>query len=135
MKLALDTNVCVAVLRERPPAARRRLNEALADGKVVTVSSVVVHELNSGVLRSDRIEHNRGEVRVLLEPMEIIPFDADDAQASAEIGDDLRRRGLPIGGYDLLIAGQARRRGLTLVTSNSREFARIPGLKLQDWLT
>lgn len=134
MSFALDTNLCIAVLRRRNADVRRRLRGVLEGAAPVIVSTIVVHELVVGTLRSADRERNERDVRRLLERLTVIPFEHDDARVSAEIGDDLQRRGMPIGGYDLLIAAQALRRRLTLVTSNTREFGRIRGLKLDDWL-
>jgi len=66
--------------------------------------------------------------------LEVLPFDDAAADHAAEIQASLARRGLPIGGYDLLIAGHARSRGLTVVTGNLAEFGRVDGLRCEDWL-
>ncbi len=66
-------------------------------------------------------------------PFPVLPFEREDARGAGEIRAVLRRAGTPIGPYDILIAGQALARDLTLVTNNVREFARVPGLKLADW--
>ena len=65
--------------------------------------------------------------------LEVLAFDAEAAAHAADIRATLERRGLPIGGYDLLIAGHARSRGLIVVTNNVREFARVDGLRIEDW--
>ncbi|MGA9430725.1 MAG: PIN domain-containing protein [Xanthobacteraceae bacterium] len=66
-------------------------------------------------------------------PVAILNFDADDAREAGDIRAALERAGTPIRPYDIHIAAQARRRGATLVTANAREFARVPGLAIQDW--
>ena len=63
----------------------------------------------------------------------MLPFDADDALAAGEVRTALELRGTPIGPYDVLIAGHALRHGATLVTANTREFSRVPGLMVEDW--
>jgi len=69
----------------------------------------------------------------LTAPIAILNFDADDSREAGDIGAALAKAGQPIGPYDILIAAQARRRGAILVTANEREFARVPGLKTEDW--
>jgi tRNA(fMet)-specific endonuclease VapC len=94
----------------------------------------VLHELWYGVAKSSRPEANAAALVSFLNlALERWPFDEDDAREAGEIRAALARAGTPIGPYDALIAGQARRRGAILVTANQREFARVPGLKTEDW--
>ena len=74
------------------------------------------------------------EVERFAARLDVLPFDAEAAAHAADIRADLERRGCPIGGYDVLIAGQARSRGLIVVTGNLREFRRVEGLRCEDWL-
>jgi len=98
------------------------------------VSSIVAYELWYGVRRSQRKEANTQRLEVFLAgPLEWTPFDDDDARAAGDVRAELEAAGTPIGAYDVLLAGQARRRGATLVTSNVREFGRVAGLKWEDW--
>jgi tRNA(fMet)-specific endonuclease VapC len=90
-----------------------------------------VFELYYGAFRSARPTENLANLERL--GSEILAFDRNDARQAGEIRAILERHGTPIGGYDVLIAGQARARGLILVTSNSREFRRVPSLHLEDW--
>ncbi len=90
-------------------------------------------ELAYGVLASGDREGNAARTRLLLEPLEILPFDSDAARAHARIRWAVRK--LPIGERDLVIASVAVARGLTLVTGNQREFRRVPELAMEDWLT
>ena len=126
----LDTNLCIRVLRDRPPQLRERFN-AQADS--LCISTVVLMELLHGAAKSARPEHNRDEVQRLAARLEVLPFDADAAGHSADIRAVLERRGQSIGGYDLLIAGHARSRGLVVVTGNLKEFNRVDGLRCEDW--
>ena len=113
---------------------RSRLQQALDAGGVICVSSVVLHELWHGVAKSARREHNTERVQTFMAgPIEILDFEAADARAAGEVRAALERDGRPIGAYDALIAGQSVRRGLTLVTANSREFERVDGLMWEDW--
>ena len=129
MTHTLDTNAVIAVMKDpRGTVARRLRTHAARD---IAVSAVVLHELYFGAFRSARVEHNLARVEALRFP--VLALDADDARAAGEIRAALAARGTPIGGYDLLIAGQARARGLTVVTANGREFERVDGLIVEDW--
>jgi tRNA(fMet)-specific endonuclease VapC len=94
----------------------------------------VSFELWYGVMHSARQEQNAGRLTTFLSaPVEVLSFDDDDAKIAAGLRAHLRRAGTPIGPYDVLIAGQALRHGLTLVTANVGEFSRVPGLAWEDW--
>jgi tRNA(fMet)-specific endonuclease VapC len=97
----------------------------------VAISSIVAHELYYGAFKSARSQHNPGLVDALQFP--VLEFDREDARQAGAIRALLAGQGKPIGPYDALIAGQALARNLTLVTSNLREFERVPGLALEDW--
>ena len=97
-------------------------------------SVIVAHELYFGAAKSSRPDENRRRFDSVLAELSPLPLTMDDAWAAGLIRTQLQRAGLPIGPYDVLIAGQAHARGLTLVTNNRREFARIDGLSLDDWL-
>jgi tRNA(fMet)-specific endonuclease VapC len=127
----LDSNLCIRVLRDRPASLRTRFND-LADQ--LCISTIVLTELLHGALKSARPVENRQAVMQLATRLDVLGFDADAAAHSAEIRADLGRKGLQIGGYDLLIAGHARSRGLVVVTGNLGEFKRVDGLRCQDWL-
>lgn len=128
----LDTNLCIRVLRDRPQGLRDRFNH---EADALCLSTIVLAELLHGVEKSDRPTENRREVDRLTARLEVLPFDDDAAAHSAEIRARLERQGQPIGGYDVLIAGHARSRGLVVVTGNLREFRRIDGLRAEDWLS
>lgn len=90
-----------------------------------------MHELYFGAFRSQSIEQNLALVDRLR--FEVLPLDQDDARRAGEIRAALAAQGTPIGGYDVLIAGQASARGLTLVSRNVREFARVESLRVENW--
>lgn len=131
LRYMLDTNLCIRVLRDRPGAIRERFN---LHADELCISTIVLTELLHGAARSARPEHNRSEVERFAARLEVLPFDVTAADHAAEIRCSLERRGLIIGGYDLLIAGHARSRGLVVVTGNLGEFTRVEGLRCEDWL-
>ena len=132
--ICLDTNVVIAVLKRGPPHLIQRFERELAQG-TLAASSVVLFELRYGIADSVRQAENAERLAIFLQaPIEILPFDQDDAQEAGEIRVQLKRGGTPIGPYDLLIAAQARRRGAKLVTANIQEFSRVPRLVVEDWL-
>jgi tRNA(fMet)-specific endonuclease VapC len=129
----LDTNAVVALLRGKPAEVRDRYRAAGAGGHYLAVSSVVLFELWYGVEKT-QVPQNRERLRVFLSGgLDLLAFDDEDAQAAGGIGATMEKSGTLIGPYDLLIAGQAVRRGMTVVTANTTEFARVAGLSWEDW--
>ncbi len=134
IEYSLDTNACIALINGTSLGVRRRFRRVIAQGSVMCISGVVVHELWYGVGKSARREFNTERVQTFLSgPFEILPYDEADARATGEVRAQLERAGTPVGAYDAMIAGQALRRGLTLVTANTREFGRIEDLMWEDW--
>ncbi len=127
----LDTNLCIRVLRDRPQGLRDRFN-AEADG--LCISTIILSELLHGAAKSARPIENRAQVEHFASRLDVLTFDADAAEHAADIRAVLEKQGRPIGGYDLLIAGHARSRGLIIVTGNLGEFNRVDGLRCEDWL-
>lgn len=132
LRYLLDTNVCVRVLRDRPQKVRERFNLE-ADG--LCISTIVLTELLHGAAKSARPEHNRREVEGFAARLEVLPYDEPAAHHAADIRAVLEARGTPIGAFDVLIAGHARSRGLSVVTGNLAEFGRVEGLRCEDWLS
>ncbi len=130
LRYMLDTNLCIRVLRDRPPELRVRFN-AEADG--LCISTIILAELLHGAAKSARPVENRREVERFAARLEVLPFDAEAAAHAADIRAALEQQGQVIGGYDLLIAGHARSRGLVVVTGNLGEFSRVAGLRCEDW--
>lgn len=134
MDYLLDTNACIAVINGHPATVRARIQKATAAGDQVLVSSVAVFELWYGVARSAKQEFNRKRLETFLAgPILMLPFEDADARVAGSVRAALEAAGKPIGAYDLLIAGQALRHNLTLVTANVSEFSRVKGLHWQDW--
>jgi len=133
-RYSLDTDTCIALLNGRPAQVRQRFIAAPRAGDSFAVSSVVLFELRYGAAKSQHPEATSSRLETFLEgPIDVLPFDAEDAIDAGAARAVLERAGTPIGAYDVLIAGQARRRGLTVVISNVGEFARVDGLSLEDW--
>lgn len=129
MRYLLDANAVIALLNDTlSPIARRFRPYTPRD---VAVPAIVMHELYDGAFKSQRVEANLARVDAL--QFLVLEFDQEDARQAGEIRALLAVTGTPIGPYDVLIAGQARARGLTLVTHNTTEFARVPSLKVEDW--
>jgi tRNA(fMet)-specific endonuclease VapC len=130
----LDTNIVIAAITKRSPAADSRLQSEFRRGTRVLVPAIVLFELRFGVANSARrIANERLLDAFLSAPIETPAFDTEDAAEAANIRAFLRRKGTLIGPYDILIAAQARRRSAAMITGNVREFRRVPGLLVQDW--
>ncbi len=127
----LDTTTCVFAIK-RDPGVLTILQEHAPDD--FAISAITVAELWFGALKSSRPQQTRSSVDAFLQPFEILPFAGEAAEQYAEIRLHLEKVGRPIGERDLLIAATAKSRRLTVVTHNVREFARVPGLEIEDWL-
>ena len=129
MRYLLDTNAVVDLLRRREGRILSRIRSH--DPGDIGLSSIVLHELYYGAFKSRRQEQSVALVDALR--FEVLEFDGDDSRHAGEIRAALAKAGTPVGPYDVLIAGQARARELTLVTANVGEFQRIEGLTVADW--
>jgi len=130
----LDTNAAIAVINGSPGRIRKHLKQLQNDGASVAVSSIVLFELWYGVANSNRWTDNAAALRAFLKQnIAVLSFDEEDARAAGELRATLEQAATQIGAYDLLIAAQALRRNITLVTANTREFARAKGLLYEDW--
>ncbi|EJT03842.1 type II toxin-antitoxin system VapC family toxin [Rhizobium sp. CCGE 510] len=131
----LDTNVAIALLNGRSRQVRERFDEARNAGTPFGLSIIVYHELMYGAAASERRHANEEKIALFIASggISLIEFNEGDAEEAADIRAHLRRQGTPIGPYDVLIAAQARQAGTVLVTANTAEFARVPGLQVLDW--
>ena len=131
LRFMLDTNVCIHVMRRRgsPIEAKMKVN-----GNGLCISTITVHELLHGAVRSNRPDEQHALTYGLISRLVVLDFDTAAAQHSGEIHATLAGTGRIIGAYDLLIAGHARSRGLVVVTNNTSEFSRVQGLVCEDWL-
>ena len=128
----LDTNILIKAIRQKDHPVREKLLEFVDGG--LCISTITYTELLYGVYRSVNPQKNLMSLNALLSWITILPFDATAAASAGEIMAFLAERGTPIGDRDILIAGHAKSLGITLVTHNVREFERIPGLMIEDWL-
>jgi tRNA(fMet)-specific endonuclease VapC len=128
VKYLLDANAAIALLKGHAGFISRLKRQSPS---AIGVPSIVAHELFYGVYRSRRVAENLARVEALR--IETLDFDREDARQAGQIRAALHMAGIPIGPYDVLIAGQALARDLTLVTHNLREFKRVAGLKVEDW--
>jgi tRNA(fMet)-specific endonuclease VapC len=133
LKLSLDTNVLIELLRGRKPHYRYRLVEAISTGAELNVSAIVLHELVLGARLSARPTYQMARVQEVISGFEICAWTVDDAIETAGVRARLQMAGSLIGPYDMMIAGQCLSRGWTLVTANLVEFGRIEGLAIINW--
>ena len=129
MRYLLDANAVIELLNQPDGTVLRRVRAH--EPSDIGLSAIAVHELYYGAFRSHRQERNVGLVDGL--HFEVVEFDREDGRHAGEIRAALAKRGTPIGPYDVLIAGQAKARDLTLVTANVGELRRVDGLTVEDW--
>ncbi len=131
MRFLLDTNAVITLIGNRSAALAERVLQC-REGDI-GLPSIVAHELYFGAYKSRKVDHNLETLRLLLQDLVVVDFNREDARASGEIRAALAAAGTLIGPYDVLIAGQAKARDLTLVTNNTSEFHRVAGLRVEDW--
>jgi tRNA(fMet)-specific endonuclease VapC len=127
----LDTNAVIVLIGRKSDALVERVLACEQGG--IGISAIVAHELYFGAHKSAKVAYNLETVRLLLMDFPLLEFDRNDAFVAGEVRATLAVKGTPIGPYDALIAGQAKARGLTLVTNNMGEFQRVEGLSIDDW--
>ncbi len=131
LKYMLDTCICIYTIKNRPGVIRENFRRCHGQ---LCISTVTVMELIKGVEKSGKPDANLKVVEGFFARLEVLPFDAYAAVHSGRIIADLEARGQSIGAYDNQIAGHARSKGLVLVTNNIREFSRVPGLLVENWM-
>ena len=132
MTYMLDTNICIYIMKRKPAEVLTRLKEAWEDG--VALSSVTLAELEFGVCHSANPAKNEEALLRFLLPFTVLPFGEEAAAVYGHIRHELQSKGTPIGPMDMLIAAHAKSEGLILVTHNVREFSRVPGLSVENWV-
>ena len=131
MKYMMDTNICIYAIKNKPESVIRKILSQTPEDLCISV--VTYAELMHGVEKSQAVEKNRIAMSLFLSAITVLDFDGEAAEVYGQIRAELERKGTPIGPMDLLIAGHARSQGLILVTNNTREFARVTGLRIEDW--
>ena len=131
MRYMLDTNICIYIIREKPIKVLTKLRTF--DLSDIVISAITHSELENGVAKSSRRKDNQEALIKFLAPLEIIPYDDKAAVDYGQIRTHLEKKGTVIGAMDMLIGAHACSIPVTLVTNNSREFKRIPGLRVENW--
>lgn len=133
MKFLLDTNICIYIIKQKPPGILQKFNEYQVGD--LGISSITVAELEFGVQKSQFPTKNQQALSQFLLPLQIKDFDATAAIAYGKVRAFLEQHGTPIGSLDTLIAAHALSLQVTLITNNVKEFSRIPDLKLENWVS
>lgn len=132
MKVMLDTNICIYLIKQQPPTVIARfLSHPVGD---IGISSITAAELAFGVSKSRHMGKNRHALEQFLSPLEVAVFDQAAAWSYGRLRAQLETKGSPIGSMDMLIAAHALSLGVRLVTNNLREFRQVPGLRLDNWV-
>ena len=132
MIFMLDTDICIYIIKRKPASVLKRL-ESLKLGQLA-MSAITFAELMNGAKKSQHVEANLERLNALSELLDIRPFDKQAAVFYGDVRSSLEKRGDIIGGNDLLIAAHALSLGWTLVTNNEKEFSRVEGLKMENWV-
>lgn len=132
MRYLLDTNICIYLIKKRPPEVLERFRQHSPQD--VAISTITLFELQYGVERSQYRQRSEDALAKFLLPLNLIDLDRSSAIEAATIRAQLEEKGMLIGPYDLLIAGLARSREMTLITNNTKEFERVAGLYLENWV-
>lgn len=131
MKYLLDTNICIYLIKKKPPQVIKRLKKI--DISDVAISSITLSELYYGVEKSVQKVRNKLALTEFLAPLEVLPYDDTAAVKYGNVRWDLEREGKVIGPLDMLIAAHALSLNLILVTNNEKEFKRVLGLRVENW--
>ena len=132
IKYLLDTNICIFIIKKKPIEVINKLRKLIIED--VGISTITISEMEYGVSKSNRKEENKFSLAEFLAPFEIVHYDDNAAKHYGEIRAELEKQGNIIGGMDLLLAAQALASNAILVTNNTKEFKRINGLKIEDWV-
>ncbi|WP_409409449.1 type II toxin-antitoxin system tRNA(fMet)-specific endonuclease VapC [Acidithiobacillus ferriphilus] len=127
----LDTNICIFTIKCKPPEIREQFRRYHGQ---MAISAVTLMELIYGAEKSQAPERNLAEIEGFAARLELLEYGSEAAKHTGQIRAELAKVGKPIGPYDQMIAGHARSRGLIVVTNNLREFERVPGLRVVDWV-
>ena len=132
MKVMLDTNICIYIIKQKPEAVLARFR-AFQVGDI-GISTITLAELQYGAMKSARPKQNRESLKEFVAPLDVASFDNAASEAYGEIRVALEKSGRPIGAMDLLIAAHALSLDARLVTNNEREFRRVRSLRVENWI-
>jgi tRNA(fMet)-specific endonuclease VapC len=132
MKYLLDTNICIGLIRQQPKGLIKQLTSYKPGD--IGISTITIAELIHGAQKSSHVEQNMTALDQFLLPLEIADFDQSAAFVYGYIRNYLESKGTVIGSMDMLIAAHALSLDVALVTNNTREFKRVPDLKMEDWM-
>ena len=132
MKYILDTNICIYIIKKKPESVIKKFEKLKASS--VAISTITLSELYFGVAKSSKLDENMVALLEFISPLEVLDFTNADALIYGKIRNLLEKKGSPIGAMDLLIAAIAKCQDLILVTNNTKEFSRIPELKIENWV-
>jgi tRNA(fMet)-specific endonuclease VapC len=131
LQYMLDTNICIYVIKNYPPKLHERFNRL---AEQLCMSSITLAELVYGVEKSSRRLENLQALEQFSARLEVLAFPAKAAAHFGQIRADVERLGKPVGPLDMLIGAHARAEGLIVVTNNEREFHRLPGVRVENWV-
>jgi tRNA(fMet)-specific endonuclease VapC len=131
LKYMLDTNICIFTIKNKPLEVREAFSRHHGQ---LCISTVTLMELIYGAEKSSAPEKNLSVIEGLAARLDVLAYDNGAAAHSGQLRAELAKSGNPIGPYDTMIAGHARSQGLILVTNNGREFNRVSGLRVEDWV-
>ena len=132
IRYLLDTNICIYIAKHNPASVRARFEQLSAD--VLAMSVITLGELQHGAEKSQARSKSRAALKQLQSVIQVQPVTEAAAQHYGQIRSALERKGRPIGNNDLWIAAHARAEGWVLVTNNEREFSRVEGLEVENWV-
>ena len=132
LKFMLDTNTCIFTIKNRPTSVREAFTRRQGQ---LCISTITLMELIYGAEKSSSPERNLAVIEGFAARLEVLKYGQEAAAHTGQLRAELARVGQQIGPYDQMIAGHARSMGLIVVTNNRREFDRVPGLRVEDWVT
>ncbi len=133
IRYLLDTNICIYLIKKHPPEVFARFQQIQL--KQLHIPTITLFELYYGIEKNNSQQRNSAALQNFIEPLTIVDFTLDAAKKAAKIRNQLHKKGTPIGAYDIQIAAIALSLNMTLLTNNTREFNRVKGLKLENWVS
>ncbi len=132
MMYMLDTSICIYLMKKKPESVVHKFK--LLNPADVCISSVTLSELMYGVEKSQYPQKNKIALEAFVLPLEIVSYDANSAHHYGHIRACFEKKGAPIGSLDLMIEAHAQSLNAIFVTNNTKEFLRVPNLKVEDWV-